>query len=41
VKQIILGEKTGPPAIWRYLCDGIETLTARASAAQNSSPKDL
>jgi excisionase family DNA binding protein len=41
VKQIILGEKTGPPAIWRYLCDGIETLSARASVAQNSSPKDL
>jgi excisionase family DNA binding protein len=40
VKQIILGEKTGPPAIWRYLCDGIETLSARASAAHKADDID-
>ena len=40
VKQIILGEKTAPPAIWRYLCDGIETLSARAAAAQNADEDD-
>ena len=29
VKRIILGDKTAPPAIWRYLCAGIERLLAR------------
>jgi len=35
VKQIILGEKTAPPAIWRYLCAGIERLSAVTPTEQN------
>jgi excisionase family DNA binding protein len=40
VKQIILGEKTAPPAIWRYLCSGIEALSAAAVAAKKADEID-
>jgi len=35
VKRIILGDEKAPPAIWRYLCTGIERLSAVAPAKQN------
>jgi excisionase family DNA binding protein len=35
VKRIILGEETAPPAIWRYLCAGIERLSAAVPVEQN------
>jgi len=36
IKRIILGDEKAPPAIWRYLCAGIERLSAVAPAEQNA-----
>jgi|ERR1017187_940787 excisionase family DNA binding protein len=36
LKLVILGQKTAPPAIWRYLCAGIERLSAAVPVEQNA-----
>lgn len=36
VTQMIRGEQAAPPAIWRYLCAGIERLSAVVPAAQKA-----
>jgi excisionase family DNA binding protein len=36
VKRIILGDETAPPALWRYLCAGIERLTPVGPLEQNA-----
>jgi hypothetical protein len=38
VRKILLGEETAPPAIWRYLCDGLEKALERC---EGESPSDL